>query len=56
MSLTNQLKNQHLMWRAGFGPAVEQLSDLPKYTPKQFYKALVKASEKKPDYKERTRC
>ena len=50
MSLTNQLKNQHLMWRAGFGPAVEQLSDLPKYTPKQFYKALVKASEKKPDY------
>jgi len=50
MSLTNQLKNQHLMWRAGFGPAVEQLDDLSKYTPKQFFKALVKASEKKPDY------
>ncbi len=50
MSLTNQLKNQHLMWRAGFGPAVEQLGDLSEYTPKQFYKALIKASEKKPDY------
>jgi uncharacterized protein (DUF1800 family) len=50
MSLTNQIKNQHLMWRAGFGPAVEQLGDLFKYSPKQIYKALVKASEKKPEY------
>jgi uncharacterized protein (DUF1800 family) len=50
MSLTNQLKNQHLMWRAGFGPAVEQLKDLSEYSPKQFYKALVKAAEKKPEY------
>jgi uncharacterized protein (DUF1800 family) len=50
MPLTNQLKNQHLMWRAGFGPSAEQLGDLSKYTPKQFYKALVKAAEKKPDY------
>lgn len=50
MSLTNQLKNQHLLWRAGFGPAVEQLGDLSKYTPQQFYKALVKASAKKPVY------
>ena len=50
MSLTNPIKNQHLLWRAGFGPAVEQLDDLPKYNPKQFYKALVNASEKKPDY------
>lgn len=50
MSLTNQIKNQHLMWRAGFGPSVEQLADLTKYTPKQIYKALVKAADKKPDY------
>ncbi len=50
MSLTNQTKNQHLMWRAGFGPAVEQLADLSKYSPKQFYKALIKASDKKPEY------
>jgi uncharacterized protein (DUF1800 family) len=50
MALTNQQKNQHLLWRAGFGPAVEQLDDLSKYTPHQFYKALVKASDKKPEY------
>mgnify|MGYP006347889361 CR=1 FL=1 len=50
MLLTNKMKNQHLMWRAGFGPAVEQLEDLSKYTPKQFYKALVKAAGKKPEY------
>lgn len=50
MSLTKQVKNQHLMWRAGFGPAVEQLADLPKATPLQLYKALQKASMKKPDY------
>jgi uncharacterized protein (DUF1800 family) len=50
MALTNQQKNQHLLWRAGFGPAVEQLGDLSKFTPHQFYKALVKASDKKPGY------
>lgn len=38
------------MWRAGFGPAVEQLDDLPKYKPEKYYKALVKASAKEPQY------
>lgn len=50
MSLANQVKNQHLMWRAGFGPAVEQLADLPEVSPEQLYKALQKASSKKPEY------
>jgi uncharacterized protein (DUF1800 family) len=50
MPLSNQLKNQHLLWRAAFGPAVEQLNDLADFSPRQFYKALVKASEKKPMY------
>ena len=50
MSLANQVKNQHLMWRAGFGPAVEQLADLREVSPKQLYKALQKASSKKPEY------
>ena len=50
MSLANQLKNQHLMWRAGFGPAVEQLVDLSQVSSKQLYKALQKASSKKPEY------
>ena len=49
MSLTNQIKNQHLLWRAGFGPAVEQLGDLSKFSSKEFYKAMVKASDKKPE-------
>jgi len=48
--MTIQTKNLHLLWRAGFGPAVEQLGDLNKFSPKQFYKALQKASEKKPEY------
>jgi uncharacterized protein (DUF1800 family) len=48
--MTLQIKNLHLLWRAGFGPAAEQLGDLNKYSPKQFYKALQKASEKKPEY------
>src|SRR5215203_1631773 len=50
MSLANQIKNQHLMWRAGFGPAVEQLADLPGISPNQMYKALKKASSKNPEY------
>jgi hypothetical protein len=50
MPLSNQLKNQHLMWRAGFGPSVEQLTDLSRVSPTQLYKALQKASTKKPEY------
>jgi uncharacterized protein (DUF1800 family) len=50
MPLANQIKNQHLMWRAGFGPAVEQLADLQEIAPRQLYKALQKASLKKPEY------
>ena len=50
MPLTNQIKNQHLMWRAGFGPAAEQLADLPEISRKQLYKALQAASSKKPEY------
>ncbi|WP_262915545.1 DUF1800 domain-containing protein [Niabella ginsengisoli] len=50
MEISNQLRNQHLLWRAGFGPAVEQLDDLPKYSPEKYYNALAKASEKEPQY------
>ncbi|MBZ4189714.1 DUF1800 domain-containing protein [Niabella beijingensis] len=50
MAVSNQTKNQHLLWRAGFGPAVEQLQDLEKYTPQEYYRALVKASAKEPGY------
>jgi uncharacterized protein (DUF1800 family) len=37
-----------LLWRAGFGPAVEQLNELDRYDPRQYWSALVKASEKPP--------
>src|SRR5256885_2621730 len=47
---SNQLKNQHLMWRAGFGPAADQLEQFEKISPKELYKALVKASSKSPEY------
>jgi uncharacterized protein (DUF1800 family) len=47
---TNQIKNQHLMWRAGFGPAAEQLHQLDSITPKELYKALQKASTKDPAF------
>ena len=47
---TNQTKNQHLMWRAGFGPAAAQLDQLDRLNPKALYQALQKASAKKPDY------
>src|ERR1051325_4745839 len=50
MSLDNQLKNQHLLWRAGFGPAVEQLGELAKTTPQALFKSLQKSSSKKPAY------
>lgn len=47
---SNQVKNQHLMWRAGFGPATEQLEQIKNISPASLYKALQKASNKKPDY------
>ena len=38
------------MWRAGFGPAAEQIAQLKDLSSSQLYKALQKASEKKPEY------
>nr|WP_294907624.1 DUF1800 domain-containing protein [uncultured Lacibacter sp.] len=48
MALSVQVKNQHLLWRAGFGPAVEQWNDLSKTSPAKLYEALEKASRKEP--------
>ena len=47
---SNKIKNQHLMWRAGFGPSAEQLAQLDNITPQQLFKALQKASVKEPAY------
>jgi len=50
MPVSDQLKNQHLLWRAGFGPAVYQLDDLAKTSPQKLYRDLQKTSSKKPEY------
>jgi len=50
MPVSDQLKNQHLLWRAGFGPAIYQLDDLNRTSPQKLYKAFQKASSKKPEY------
>ena len=43
-----QLKNQHLLWRAGFGPSVGQKKELSKKKPEHLFHDILKASEKKP--------
>jgi len=50
MVITNQQKNQHLLWRAGFGPMAEDISQLPSASQKSLFKALIKSSSKSPEY------
>ncbi len=49
MSLTNQQKNQHLLWRAAFGPMAENVNEFGDVSQKKLYKILEKTSSKKPD-------
>jgi uncharacterized protein (DUF1800 family) len=46
----NQLKNQHLWWRAGFGPPSDQIKDHSRQKPEKMFHAILKASEKKPAF------
>ncbi len=48
MSLTNQRKNQHLLWRAAFGPMAENANQLSDISQKDLYKLLIKTSSKAP--------
>ena len=50
MPLTNQLKNQHLLWRAGFGPMAGQADQLNQTSQEFFLKDLFKTSAKQPEY------
>ena len=50
MIITNQLKNQHLMWRAGFGPMAEDVNQFRHVSQKDLFKALIKYSSPKPEY------
>ncbi len=46
----NQLKNQHLWWRAGFGPPADRVKELSKQKPDSLFHSILKASGKKPDF------
>jgi uncharacterized protein (DUF1800 family) len=48
MPLTNQQKNQHLLWRAGFGPMAENANELGEISQSELYALLQKTSRKKP--------
>jgi len=48
MSIPNQLKNQHLLWRAAFGPMAENTNELSGTSSKNLYTLLLKASSKTP--------
>jgi uncharacterized protein (DUF1800 family) len=45
----NQQKNQHLWWRAGFGPPADQVRELSKEKPENLFHSILRASEKKPE-------
>ena len=48
MAVSNRLKNQHLLWRAGFGPMAENAAALDSTSQKDLWKLLEKTSAKKP--------
>jgi uncharacterized protein (DUF1800 family) len=50
MGVSNQQKNLHLLWRAGFGPTPEDLSSIASATPESTFKNLLTASHKSPAY------
>ena len=49
MPVSNRLKNQHLLWRAAFGPMAENAAVLDNTSPKKMWELLVKTSAKEPE-------
>ncbi|UAY52344.1 DUF1800 domain-containing protein [Ferruginibacter albus] len=49
MIITNRLKNQHLLWRAGFGPTASDAPSLGNISQKKMWEQLIKSSSKSPD-------
>ena len=49
MALSNRLKNQHLLWRAAFGPMAEGVADLNDMSTKKLWKKLVDSSAEAPE-------
>ncbi|MBS1946995.1 MAG: DUF1800 domain-containing protein [Bacteroidetes bacterium] len=50
MAVSNQLRNQHIMWRAGFGPTADQLHVMATTSQKSLFKSLLEGSTKPPAY------
>lgn len=50
MAISQQIKNQHLLWRAGFGIDVTNIGALAAAKAKHLYVALEKASVQTPEY------
>ncbi|HZW71174.1 MAG TPA: DUF1800 domain-containing protein [Hanamia sp.] len=48
MAVSNQQKNQHLLWRAAFGPMAENANQIGDISQKNLYEILLKTSSKKP--------
>jgi uncharacterized protein (DUF1800 family) len=48
MPITNRIKNQHLLWRAAFGPMAENIAELDTITPKQLWAKLLSTSQDVP--------
>ena len=49
MSISNRLKNQHLLWRAAFGPMAEEVAELDQLSTKKLWKKLVETSADIPE-------
>ncbi len=49
MPASNRLKNQHLLWRAAFGPMAENAASLDTISQKELWQLLVNTSDKKPE-------
>ncbi len=49
MPASNRLKNQHLLWRAAFGPMAENSASLDSISQKNLWQLLLKTSEKNPE-------
>ncbi len=49
MSISNRLKNQHLLWRAAFGPMAENAANLDTMSQKELWNLLLKTSARTPE-------
>ena len=49
MPASYRKKNQHLLWRAGFGPMAEHVASLDHVKPQDLWKALQMTSEGEPE-------